>query len=190
MPGSPRTFDAETIRPLLQRWARAAIRPDVSVDVVRPMPGNSGISFGFTTLEDGGGRDCFVIRLAPPGVRRRGNTDVLRQVPLLRVLRDHSVPIAPVRWWTDDPEWFGTDALVQDHVSGLPLHMTDPTLSVRVPESRVPVLLDRAVDTLVAIHRVSVASLSDWESPRSIDTELSFWDEVLQSAGALCVRLA
>ncbi|WP_175527112.1 phosphotransferase family protein [Blastococcus tunisiensis] len=147
------------------------------------MPGNSGISFGFTTVQDDGGRETFVVRLAPPGVRRRGNTDVLRQVPLLRALHEHSVPIAQVRWWTDDPDWFGTDALVQEYVPALPLHMTDGSLSAGVPETRVPVLLDRAVDTLVAIHRVPVASLSGWEEPRSIDTELSFWGDVLRSAG-------
>jgi aminoglycoside phosphotransferase (APT) family kinase protein len=183
MSGSTSALDAETIRPLLQRWARAVVGPAAGVDVVRPMPGNSGISFGFTTVQDHGAGQTFVVRLAPPGVRRRGNTDVLRQVPLLRVLEEHAVPIAPVRWWTDDPEWFGTDALVQDYVPALPLHMTDPALSVCVPESRVPVLLDRAVDALVAIHRVPVAALLDWEPPRSIDTELSFWDDVLRSAG-------
>jgi aminoglycoside phosphotransferase (APT) family kinase protein len=147
------------------------------------MPGNSGISFGFAVVVGSGPTQSFVVRLAPPGVRRRGNTDVLRQVPLLRVLHEHSVPIAPVRWWTDDPDWFGTDALVQEYVPALPLHMTERSLSARVPESRVPVLLDRAVDTLVAIHRVPVGSLSGWEAPRSIDTELSFWDDVLRSAG-------
>ncbi|SNR53403.1 phosphotransferase family protein [Blastococcus mobilis] len=182
MPGPPSTLDARAIQPLLQRWARAVVRPDARVEAVRPMPGNSGLSFGFTAVGDAGGEESFVVRLAPPGVRRRGNTDVLRQVPLLRALHEHAVPIAPVRWWTDDPEWFGTDALVQEYVPALPLHMTDASLGVRVPEAEVPVLLDRAVDTLVAIHRVPVESLSGWEAPRSIDTELAFWDDVLRSA--------
>lgn len=147
------------------------------------MPGNSGISFGFTVVVDSGPTESFVVRLAPPGVRRRGNTDVLRQVPLLRALHEHSVPIAPVRWWTDDPAWFGTDALVQAYVPALPLHMTDGSIGIQLPERRIPALLDRAVDTLVAIHRLPVGALADWEEPRSIDTELAFWDDVLRSAG-------
>lgn len=182
MPTPRSADDAEGIRPRLQRWAEAVLQSDARVEAVHPMPGNSGISFGFTVVVGDGPTQSFVVRLAPPGVRRRGNTDVLRQVPLLRALREHSVPIAPVRWWTDDPAWFRTDALVQEYVRALPLHMTDRSLSAPVPESRVPVLLGRAVDILVAIHEVPIGSLSGWETPRSIETELSFWNDVLRSA--------
>jgi hypothetical protein len=38
------------------------------------MPGNAGLSFGFDVLD--GSRHRYVIRLAPHGVRRSGNTDV------------------------------------------------------------------------------------------------------------------
>lgn len=182
MPEPDGVGDAEAVRARLQRWAEAEVHPGARVEALRPMPGNSGISFGFAVV-GGGPAQSFVVRLAPPGVRRRGNTDVLRQVPLLRALQEHSVPVAPVRWWTGDLDWFGTEALVQDYVPGLPLHMSEASLSIRVPQSRVPLLLDRAVDTLVAIHRVPVEALSGWEAPRSIDTELSFWEDVLRSAG-------
>lgn len=146
------------------------------------MPGNSGLSFGFRVT---GPHDpeSFVIRLAPPGVARRGNTDVLRQVPLLAALERARVPVAAVRWWSADERWFGTDALVQDLVPALPLHMTDASLSTPIPAEQVPVLLDRAVDTLVAVHRVPLADLLDWEQPRDLEGELSFWGTVLDKAG-------
>src|SRR5688500_18912030 len=99
----------------LREWARHHIAPNASVSDVRAMPGNAGVSFGFTvTPPDPGER--FVVRLAPPGVRRRGNTDVLRQVPLLAALTTAGIPVAPVVWSSDDPQWFGTDALVQRFV--------------------------------------------------------------------------
>ena len=49
------------------------------------MPGHAGLSFGFT-VEHGEARDELVMRVPPKGVRRKGNTDVIRQVPLLQAL--------------------------------------------------------------------------------------------------------
>lgn len=174
--------DIGTIGPLLQRWAEQVLHVAVRVSDVRAMPGNSGLSFGFA-VTGAGEPKSFVIRLAPPGVARRGNTDVLRQVPLLDVLARSSVPVPAVRWWTADERWFGTDAFVQDLVPALPLHMTDASLSTPVALEEVPVLLERAVDALVAVHRVPLAELASWEEPRRLDDELSFWGRVLAGAG-------
>ena len=46
------------------------------------------------------------MRMPPKGVRRAGNTDVLRQVPLLRALAASGVPVAEVVWWDADEQWF------------------------------------------------------------------------------------
>jgi len=60
------------------------------------MPGHAGISFGFDVVA-GGVRDPLVVRVPAAGVRRSGNTDVLRQVPVLRAARASGVPVAEVR---------------------------------------------------------------------------------------------
>lgn len=173
-------IDAQTIEPLLLRWARSVVLPEARVADVAAMPGNSGLSFGFRVLGDGEQR--LVVRLAPPGVRRSRNTDVLRQVPLLQALHRAGVPVATVRWWTDDENWFGTDAVVQEYIPALPLHLTDPKLGIHVPPEAMQPLLDRLVDTLVAIHSLPVGTLAGWEPVRSIETELAFWEKVLVTA--------
>jgi len=69
--------------------------------------------------------------------------------PLLGTLAGADVPVAAVRWAVDDPRWFGTDAVVQDRLDALPLHMTDPALGAAVT---VPDALAQAVDVPARIH--------------------------------------
>jgi aminoglycoside phosphotransferase (APT) family kinase protein len=144
------------------------------------MPGNAGLSFGFDLRSASGGDRRLVVRFAPPGVARRGNTDVLRQVPLLDALRSARIPVPAVRWSTDDPRWFGTDAFMVDWVDGGPLHMWDPDMS---PAGDVPHLLDLAVDTLAAIHAVDWRPLLEtWDRVHDVADELARWTEVLERA--------
>ena len=79
----------------LRQWASERWGGAAEVRAIAPMPGNSGLSFGFDVYADGA-TERFVIRLAPPGVRRQGNTDVLAQVPILRGLADRGLPVAPL----------------------------------------------------------------------------------------------
>lgn len=186
----------EDIAAHLDAWTRHRFGHAARPKDVRPMPGNAGLSFGFT-VDTPGAEMSFVIRLAPPGVRRRGNTDVLRQVPLLRALADAGIPVAPVVWSTGDPAWFGTDALIQEWVPGRPLHMFDAASGCATTEPLI--LVRRAVDVLAGIHRVHWRdTLPEWETPREVAEEIDFWlplmrraaeGETLAAAVALATRL-
>lgn len=178
-----RTVSAEDVRAPLQRWARSHYDRAAEVPTVWPMPGNAGLSFGFDVVVDGpdAHRWPLVVRLSPPGVRRQGNTDVLRQVPLLRALGDSGVPVARVTWATDDPAWFGTDAVVQERLDAWPLHLWDSGLShPGAQELGTASFLNQAVTALATIHRAPwQAQLADWEPVRSLASELRFWGGVL-----------
>jgi aminoglycoside phosphotransferase (APT) family kinase protein len=170
----------ERMEVLLARWAQAHVAGAVDVADVAPMPGHSGLSFGCTVL--GPGQvvlSRLVVRLAPPGVRRQGNTDVLRQVRLLRTLEREGLPVAPLVWSTDDPAWFGTDALVQQRVDARHLPMHDPATALGcVPDASA--YLRQAVDVLAAVHRLDwQRALAGWEDPRPIPTEVAFWRRLL-----------
>lgn len=164
----------------LTAWAREHVPGAHGVAGVAPMPGNSGLSFGFDVLDgDGGTLSSLVVRLAPPGVRRQGNTDVLRQVPLLQVLERAAVPVARLVWSSDDPRWFGTDAIVQERLAAkhLPMHDASTGLS---PLGGDPMpYLRRAVDVLADIHRVDpAAGLGHWE-PQGVAEQVEFWRRLL-----------
>ncbi|QHB98861.1 phosphotransferase [Epidermidibacterium keratini] len=166
---------AEDLAPALQRWAEAQYGADVRVDDVTKMPGNAGLSFGFG-VDDGSGAARRVIRLAPPGVTKRGNTDVLRQVPLLNVLQRNGIPVAAVEWSSDDPAWFGTDAFVQRFLPGAPLHMGSDAGSVPVGADGVEPFVAHAAQTLARIHAIDWRTeLDGWEEPRDLPADVGFW---------------
>jgi aminoglycoside phosphotransferase (APT) family kinase protein len=137
------------------------------------MPGHAGLSFGFT-VDDGDRSERFVVRLAPPGVRRSGNTDVLRQVPVLRAMDAGGVPVAPVVWSSDDPQWFDTDAYIQRFVTGQPLRFVADRWQ---PGDGDPLpFLANQIRALAGIHAVDWrVSLADWESPKALDAEIAHW---------------
>lgn len=165
-----------TVAEGMQALAREKYDPTSTVAGAWPMPGNAGLSFG-CDVDSGGTTTPLVVRLAPPGVRRSGNTDVLRIVPLLDALATAGVPVAAVRWAVDDPQWFGTDAVIQDRLDALPLHMADAALSAAVP---VPDALAQAVDVLARIH--ATAAPPNWEEPRELTAEVDFWAPMLARA--------
>jgi aminoglycoside phosphotransferase (APT) family kinase protein len=168
--------DPDELAARLQRWADREVLPGGRVAGLAPMPGNAGLSFGFDVVDDGGAvARSLVVRFAPPGVRRSGNTDVLRQVPLLRALQEAGIPVAPLVWSTGDPAWFGTDAIVQERLAATPLSLwggdrhTDPEP-----------FLHAAVVTLARIHALDWERLlAGWEQPRSVADEVGFWERLL-----------
>ena len=151
---------------------------------LKPMPGNAGLSFGFSVHPDGDESvRRLVIRFAPPGVTRKGNTDVLRQVPLLGVLEDAGIPVAHLVWSTGDPVWFGTDAIVQDLLPAKPLHMYDRAAGVQPLNNDTDPYVERAVSAIVAVHQLDWQSLlGEWEAPRTMGGELDFWQRLLGKA--------
>ncbi|MFC4949852.1 phosphotransferase [Pseudonocardia sp. GCM10023141] len=160
----------------LQAFARAEIDSSATVTTAWPMPGNAGLSFGADVITPAS-TVPLVIRLAPPGVRRSGNTDVLRVVPLLQALAAAGVPVAAVRWAVDDAQWFGTDAVLQDRLDALPLHMShaEGSATLGVTEA-----LTQAVDALARMH--AVPAPEGWELPRTLPAEIGFWTPLLGKA--------
>jgi aminoglycoside phosphotransferase (APT) family kinase protein len=141
------------------------------------MPGNAGLSFGFDVVDAAGEVvRSLVVRFAPPGVRRSGNTDVLRQVPLLRALAHAGIPVAPLVWETGDDTWFGTDAIVQERLAARPLRLWDGGGAAPDPAP----YLRAAVGVLARIHALDwAAALAGWEEPRPVADEIAFWERLL-----------
>jgi aminoglycoside phosphotransferase (APT) family kinase protein len=81
--------------------------------------GHAGLTFGFDTVDAAGLLlDCYVLKLAPAGVTRRGNTDVYRQAPLLRALKATGLPVPAVPWASTDGGVLGTPFIVMERLPG------------------------------------------------------------------------
>lgn len=173
--------DHEVLHAQLERWADAHYHEGTSITDLRAMPGHAGLSFGFNVADSTGVLDQLVVRMPPKGVRRAGNTDVLRQVPLLRALAVSGVPVAEVVWWDADEQWFEVPYFMARFLSG-------ETYAVREPA---PVfdgvecadVLRSAVEALAQVHLVPhERALPDWEAPKELEAEIDFWQPILQKA--------
>lgn len=166
--------DPDRMRDRLAAWALAEAGSDVGA--VARMPGHSGISYGFEL-----NGEPLVIRVPPLGVKRSGTTDVLRQVPLLRLLDAHDVPVPRVRFSGDDERWFGTPYLVVERVPGaMPGDIFDGVPPAPSDVER-DALFGQAVDTLVRIHGIDPAPLPDgWATPVVLTELLDQWLRLLE----------
>lgn len=146
----------------LRAFCHAHAGPGAEVASVTPMPGHSGLSFGFE-LRGVAGPARHVIRMPPPGVRHEGPSDVLRQAAVLRALAPTAVPVPPVSWSGDDPRWFDRPYLVTEWLPGgtAGLDAAHGLPGGVDPDSAAA----QAAAALAALHRLDAAALlPGWEA--------------------------
>ena len=81
--------------------------------------GHAGLTFGFDIVNGpGASLGAFVLKLAPAGVVRRGNTDVYRQAPLLRALKSAEMPVPGVPWASPSEDALGTPFIIMERLPG------------------------------------------------------------------------
>jgi len=180
------SVNLETLQDQLQRFANAHYGVDATVGRAQVMPGHAGLSFGFRVAYQKEGTPCedsLVMRLPPKGVRQSGNTDVLRQVPLLEALKRDGVPVPAVRWFGDDPEWFEVPYLMVEWMDGRTFSVWDPDVSFDRSPRAVAGIYEQAVLALAKVHRLDWRKeLAGWDPPRSIEEEIGHWDSILARA--------
>lgn len=146
--------------------------------------GHAGLTFGFDTVDAAGQPlNSYVLKLAPAGVTRRGNTDVYRQAPLLRALKAAGMPVPAVPWAASDGDLLGTPFIVMERLPGRVFLVWEPHSSF--PRDRIQVrrVWLQAARMLARLHKVDwQTSLPDWEKPRPLSEELDFWTPLLRHA--------
>ncbi len=179
-------MDLELLQRQLQEFARAHYGADSVVSQVEVMPGHAGLSFGFRVDYQEGGQprnESLVVRLPPKGVRQSGNTDVLRQAPLLHALKRHGVPVATVRWFGGDLRWFEVPYIMVGRLPGRTCRISEPDPSFDLSPPGIALRFHQIVRALVQIHQLDwQKELPGWEKPRSPEEEIRFWDGILAKA--------
>ena len=79
-------MDIEELRAGLERFIADEVGSSSKLESLAESDGHAGLTFLFDIVESSGLTKGFVIKLPPKGVKRKGNTDVYRQAPLLRAL--------------------------------------------------------------------------------------------------------
>lgn len=166
----------------LGEWARAKVGAAALIGNVHRLPGHSGLLYGFDLLAGDGAVERLVIRVPPPGVRQENNQDVLRQVPVLRLLGRHGIAAPRARFWGREGDWFGVPYLVMTRLPGrAPGDVFDPGNGTLPSRQEASALFAEAVRVLVDMHRIdAVTVLADWETPRLLHAEVDHWVPVLR----------
>jgi aminoglycoside phosphotransferase (APT) family kinase protein len=146
--------------------------------------GHAGLTFGFDVIGGASERlGSYVIKLAPIGVARRGNTDVYRQAPLLRNLHKAGMPVPAVPWASPDEQELGTPFIIMERLPGRIFFVWEPHASFPRETAAVRALWLQAAQLLARLHRTEWQTvLADWERPRGLRDELGAWVPLLRHA--------
>lgn len=169
----------------LQRYFQALHGRHCGIERLKVMEaGHAGLTFGFELTDPlQQGRRGLILKLAPPGVRRAGNTDVYRQAPLLRAMFRAGLQVPDVPFASEDERWFGTPFIIMERLAGEPFFIWQPDPAFDRAAPAVAALWTQTIDAMIGFHRLDWrAALGDWEPPRPLDSELAWWDPILAKA--------
>lgn len=173
----------------LERNLAAFVRDEMGGDLelagLHDSDGHAGLTWLFETRWRGSdavaGR--YVLKLAPKGVARRGNTDVYRQAPLLRALHAAGLPAPSVPLASEDERAFGVPYVVMDRMPGRVFFVWDPHASFpRTAEAAAP-LWRQCAEALPRFHRFDWRTqLAGWQAPEPLVEQVKRWQKVYRHA--------
>jgi len=175
----------DSIRTRLDAFIKIKSGPDSRVANLRPMEdGHAGLTFGFDVINDASEQlGSYILKLAPPGVARRGNTDVYRQAPLLRSLAKAGIPVPAVPWSSPRDDLLGTPFIIMEFLAGRIFFVWQPHKSFSREPTALRTLWRQAAQMLARLHRVNWQTvLANWERPRALRDELNSWVPLLRHA--------
>jgi aminoglycoside phosphotransferase (APT) family kinase protein len=153
--------------------------PQARVSDPVALPGHAGQSYSFDLETYSGGaarREKLVLRLSPEGVRPVGTADVVRQARVMESLAGTAVPVPPIKWYGDDPRWFGRPYFVAGFVAGDKLALGESTFSADEQGT----LARATVDMLAALHSLPWEERrAIWGEPFSLADEMARLDTLL-----------
>ncbi len=153
---------------------------------VEPIPeGHAGLAYSFYLIGPDRAKESYVLKLAPTGVKRSGSTDIYRQFPLLRMLKQRDLPVPAIPWAGDTDEWLGAPFIVMERLPGR---------SVIVWEADGDDLESywtEAAQMLARFHNgISAADLMLWERPGTLEDEIARWRRLIRHSADTGDRLA
>lgn len=142
--------------------------------------GHAGLTYGFT-ITDKAGERRYVLKVAPRGVRRSGNTDVFRQAPLLKALHRAGLPVPDVPFASPDDEELGSPYIVMERLPGRTFVIWDPDPAFTPAET--DLVWSQTAKTLATFHAFDChAHLADWDHHAGLEGQVDFWQRILDKA--------
>lgn len=172
---------AQRLDAKVQRESVGALRV---VDFAVLSDGHAGLTYEFATLDNRSNeRRDYVLKIAPFGVVRRGNTDVYRQAPLLRALRNGGVLVPEVPFSSPDEDELGTPYIVMERLPGRSFIPWEPHASFDRSKASLDNIWRSTTQALATIHAFDwQGALAGWEQPRDLASEVTYWPPFLDKA--------
>jgi aminoglycoside phosphotransferase (APT) family kinase protein len=143
------TTNADEALAHLNRLVRAKTGgPSARAHSLETLPGHAGFSYSFVLEREDGSMPAgkLVLRLAPPNVKIAGPADIVRQARIMASMAETAVPVPPVYWHGDEPEFFGRPYFVVGFLEGVKL-ADEP-----FPAEQMASLARKGIETLAALH--------------------------------------
>jgi aminoglycoside phosphotransferase (APT) family kinase protein len=173
------SIDLERLTAQLTAMVRAKTGDAAAgVHSVEQLPGHAAFGCSFVlerSVSDPAPSRKLVLRLAPEGVRAAGPADVVLQAKRMESLADSEVPVPPILWYGDEPEFFGRQYFVAGFVESFKL-----TDRPDIPAHEMQRLARLAVCALAALHRVNWKDRrAAWGDPQPHSQEIDRLDHLI-----------
>lgn len=144
--------------------------------------GHAGLTFLFD-VEDKNEQHQFVIKIPPAGVKLKGNTDVMRQAPLLNSLHAEGLPVPRVPFSFAESPWFDRPFIVMERLPGSVFFVWEPDNAFARSGDLATGIWRQCVEQLSHFHRFDwKRHLAGWETPEPLVNNLKRWRKVYQHA--------
>lgn len=171
------------IQEQLDIFVRAHFDPAASAINVEEGDGHAGLTFLFDIVAPGRNKAGYVLKKAPSGVRRSGNTDIYRQAPLLRALYKDKLPVPDMPWAGEDERWFGAPYIIMQRLPGRTYQYWDPHPSFPKTAEFAVSTWRMAAKALPDIHKFDWRNkLPDWQAPESLREQVERWRPIYQKS--------
>ena len=160
----------EEIVAQIELWVTATFGSDYRSSNVDSLGGHSGVTVGFDVTSKRGPVERLVLKIPPPGVARKNNFDVLRQVPVLKSLEKKCIPAPRARFWSDDESFFQAPYLIMSRLAGhSPPDLFRGAQPDQVEKEHLCDSFDQAIKVLADIHSLDTRLLlQEWDGHRDV----------------------
>ena len=161
-----------------EEFGRAAELTDV-----QESDGHAGLTYLFDVRDEQNNDLPFVLKVPPAGVKLKGNTDVMRQAPLLNALHEEHLAVPRVPYAFAESAWFDRPFIVMERLPGRVFFVWDPHPSFDRHGENALSIWRQCVAERGAIHRFDWRrKLGNWEAPEALSDNLSRWRKIYSQA--------
>ncbi|MEM7465963.1 MAG: phosphotransferase family protein [Pseudomonadota bacterium] len=176
-------MELPALKTRLDGFVREILGPNCQLSYLEKSDGHAGLTYLFGVKDGQNQLSEFVLKIPPAGVRLKGNTDVLRQAPLLNALNDAGLPVPKVPYAYDENAWFDRPFIVMEKLPGRVFFVWEPHQSFAHEGEQALSIWRQCVEQLSALHRIDWQSvLPDWEAPEELGDNLARWQAIYRHA--------